>query len=49
MRQKNILIFSVLCLAFLCEGRVLAEALTRDSGADTFFRANKSTMPGRRR
>ena len=48
MRQKNILIFSVLCLAFLCEGRVLAEALTRDSGADTFFRANKEYSAGQK-
>ena len=48
MRQKNILIFSVLCLAFLCEGRVLAEALTRDSGADTFFRANKEYHAGQK-
>ena len=48
MRQKNILIFFILCLAFLCEGRVLAEALTRGSGADTFFRANKEYSAGQK-
>ncbi|MGR3302732.1 MAG: tetratricopeptide repeat protein, partial [Candidatus Scalindua sp.] len=48
MRQKTILIFFILCLAFLCEGRVLAEALTRDSGADTFFRANKEYSAGQK-
>lgn len=48
MRQKNILIFFILCLAFLCDGRVLAEALMRDSGADTFFRANKEYSAGQK-
>ncbi len=48
MRQKNILIFFILCLAFLCESRILAEALTRDSGADTFFRANKEYSAGQK-
>ncbi len=48
MRQTNILIFFILCLAFLCEGRVLAEALTRDSGADAFFRANKEYRAGQK-
>ena len=48
MRQKNILIFFVFCLAFLCEGGVLSEALTRDSGADTFFRANKEYSAGQK-
>ncbi len=48
MRRKKILIFLVLCLAFLCGGSVLAEALTRDSGADTFFRANKEYSAGQK-
>jgi len=48
MRQKNILIFSILCLVFLCEGRVLAETFTRDREADTFFRANKEYSAGQK-
>jgi len=49
MRQKNILVFFILCLAFLfCEGPTLAEALMRDSGADTFFRANKEYSAGQK-
>lgn len=48
MRQKTILIFFIFCLVFLYEGRVPAEALTRDNAADTFFRANKEYSDGQR-
>lgn len=49
MRQKNILIFSILFLACLfCEGHALAESLTRDNGADAFFRANKEYHAGQK-
>jgi len=48
MRQKNILIISVLSFVFLFEGSYLTEAFARDNAADTFFRANKEYSAGQK-